>query len=126
MDVGTWKFLLKVIKKLGIDGMSSEESDDDGMFRVCLVPWRRDIAEYLQIIDNERSLNRKQFPRQGSKAVIRKREANAPKSKRKATPGLPRSFYDNKWLEEQGEEFVDVLETSEDEKWVWPSIKVTA
>lgn len=124
VDAEAWRLLLWVIERFGVDGMSSDESmDEGGVLQVCALPWRRNIEEYLKIIDDERSLNLKRYPRQGSKAMVRKRTADAPRSSRKATPRLPLSFYDEGWLHRQDEGVIDELDAS-DEEWMWPTIKV--
>ncbi|KAF8591802.1 hypothetical protein K439DRAFT_1326519 [Ramaria rubella] len=54
-DLPIWKWLEKLIKHLGADGMSSEESGNEGdmedVLRMKAVPWCRDLENKLSIID---------------------------------------------------------------------------
>ncbi|KAG8212870.1 hypothetical protein J3R82DRAFT_11198, partial [Butyriboletus roseoflavus] len=53
-DARAWRFLHDTVKTLGTDGMSSEESGKDDMepvFFTSVMPWQRDIARELRLID---------------------------------------------------------------------------
>ncbi|KIM55528.1 hypothetical protein SCLCIDRAFT_30313 [Scleroderma citrinum Foug A] len=50
-----WKWLSDMVTTLGVDGMSSEESDEEdftSVFHVRMMPWRQDLSHELQIIDS--------------------------------------------------------------------------
>lgn len=91
-----WKWLSEVVKELGPDGMSSDESDEEDLmpvFRVKPMPWRRDISKELQIIDS----HSKKGVSMGPKAAKRVKALRST-SNRKAAEGLPKSFYHDDWL----------------------------
>jgi len=100
-DLVIWQWLLGLVETLGIDGMSSEESEGDDdteiTFHVKTLPWRRNITEELQIIDNMRLLEKGIFAPQGSKPVKRL-QGTSVVSTREAAMGLPRTLYDESWL----------------------------
>jgi hypothetical protein len=87
----------------GQDGMSSDETDYEGLevvYRVRILPWRRDVTGYLDIIDRERKLpDQMVYSRAGSKPTKRVRADHHPESTRKAPKGLPSTLYDRGWLE---------------------------
>ncbi|KAG1726121.1 hypothetical protein EDD22DRAFT_740635, partial [Suillus occidentalis] len=60
-DLPAWQWLQKLIKTLGDDGMSSEESDIENdvecVLRVKNMTWRRGIERELSVIDNQRVLD---------------------------------------------------------------------
>ena len=94
------------METLGKDGMSSDESEDDGEvasmrneYRVKRMPWRRNITKELQILDGERIQDKMIFHRKGSKPAPRIRSPDAPLSSREALAKLPRSFYDDQWFD---------------------------
>src|ERR1700722_4167495 len=56
-DLEVWKWFTSILEYLGPDGMSSDESSMEGVetvYRVKRLPWRRDIAGYMDIIDGQR------------------------------------------------------------------------
>jgi len=55
-DLHLWKWLESVLEHLGTDGMSSDESsteDFETVYRVKNMPWRRDIADCMDIVDRQ-------------------------------------------------------------------------
>ena len=71
-----WRWLHDVVKKLGLDGMSSEESEGESeelqpSLKVKTMPWRRDISHELVIVDKQRKVNLGIFHNQGSKPMVR-------------------------------------------------------
>jgi hypothetical protein len=97
-----WKWLHEMLCTLGHDGMSSDESDagdsvDDG-YKVKVLSWRRNIDKELEIIDSARKDESSRFAKQGSKPVKRVRGEDCPISTREPVGGLPKAFYDKKWL----------------------------
>ncbi|KAG2748519.1 hypothetical protein P692DRAFT_201684653, partial [Suillus brevipes Sb2] len=57
-DLPTWEWLQKLIKTLGDDGMSSEESDVENNVEMVLwvknMSWRHEVERELNIIDHQR------------------------------------------------------------------------
>jgi hypothetical protein len=104
-DLRIWKWLLKLVKQLGPEGMSSEESDDQNdtevVFRVKRLPWRRDITKELSLIDAIRLKEKGIFAPQGSKPVKRIHGGERLVSIREAPGFLPRELYNEDWLKEQ-------------------------
>jgi hypothetical protein len=104
-EIVLWQWLLKLVETLGVDGMSSEESDDEsGMeirFHVKRLPWRRDLTKELGLIDEVRMRQEGIFGRQGSKPVKRIRENVRRVSTRRAARSLPKALYNQEWLEAQ-------------------------
>jgi hypothetical protein len=98
-----WKWLSEVLKQLGHDGMSSDDSeiedDMDVILRVKRLPWRRDISKELEYIDSQRILETNPFSRKGARPMKRRRGEGV--STRAAMEGLPAIFYDQQWLREQ-------------------------
>ena len=121
-----YKWLQKVIQTYGVDGMSSEESDNDGddiipTLRVKVMPWRRSIDNELEIIDKQRK-KVEAFHNQGSRPMKReRRHAGDVQSTRPPVPDLPRSFYRREWLASLGEDELVALGISE-EDFPWLNI----
>ncbi|KAG6372665.1 hypothetical protein JVT61DRAFT_7421 [Boletus reticuloceps] len=109
-DTCAWRFLYSVVRTLGSDGMSSDESGEDDMepiFFTSLMPWRRDMAKELRIIDTTRSPTTK-----GVKAAKCIKSTNV--MSRTPVKGLPTQFYEPVWLAQNQkmatEEFFEWLE----------------
>ena len=84
-----------MVTTLGVDGMSSEESDEEdftSVFCVRMMPWRRDLSHELQIIDSYSKGDVLQGPK--SARHIR----GLTQLTHKAVEGLPKSLYDGDWL----------------------------
>ena len=83
-DLAIWEWLQELVCSLGVDGMSSDESEDDDdteiLYRVKSMPWRRDIRKELDIIDAIRVKEKGMFSRQGSKPAKRIRVDEPPVS----------------------------------------------
>jgi len=64
-DLLSWKWLQRLIKTLGEDGMSSEESSVENsvtnVLRVKNMDWRRNIEKELEIIDLQRVIDKDIF-----------------------------------------------------------------
>ncbi|KAF9236395.1 hypothetical protein BU15DRAFT_63992 [Melanogaster broomeanus] len=89
-DALAWEFLNQVITTLGSDGMSSDESGQEDMepvFFTRVMPWRRDIAKELKIIDTPRYLDSDILSPQGAKLAKHIRSTNS--TSRKAVQELP-------------------------------------
>ncbi|KAG6373934.1 hypothetical protein JVT61DRAFT_6096 [Boletus reticuloceps] len=93
-DMCAWRFLYGVVRTLGSDGMSSDESGEDDMeliFFTSLMPWQRDMAKELRIIDTSCSPTTK-----GAKAAKCIKSTNV--TLRTPVKGLPMQFYKPVWL----------------------------
>jgi hypothetical protein len=114
-DVKIWEWLLQLIQYLGADGMSSEESgvevNDEGIaqkvYRVKIMPWRRNINQELAIIDKARLQDKDLYSEAGAKPVPRKRSEQNEASSRQPVCDLPRSFYDDSWFDRLNANFRD-------------------
>ena len=114
-DVKIWEWLLQLIQYLGVDGMSSEESgvevNDEGIaqkvYRVKIMPWRRNINQELAIIDKARLQDKDLYSEAGAKPVPRKRSEQNEASSRQPVCDLPWSFYDDSWFDRLNTNFRD-------------------
>lgn len=104
-----WKFLNSLLEELGPDGMSSDESTDEHNVRhpgtVCVkvMPWRRDVAHYMDLVDYERNADGKLRDRRGAVPIKRYRNPEYLKSLRSPPLGLPEVIYDREWFEGLGD-----------------------
>ena len=124
-DVSAWQWMEQVLRHLGEDGMSSDESDVEGelnttVFRVKTMPWRRNIDGELNIIDKQRLKDKDIFSPRGSRPAPRIRHHRNPPSDRRHVSNLPREFYDNDWFEEKtpDEKRFTVDPSKEKFKWI--------
>jgi len=97
-----WDFLFKATRFLRCEGMSSDESGQEGLgppYYVRAREWRsRELLPYLQLIDKDRSqTNAYGNIRPGNPARERTQVAAATVSKHRAIPELPLNFYDKTW-----------------------------
>ncbi|KAG6372744.1 hypothetical protein JVT61DRAFT_7138 [Boletus reticuloceps] len=127
-DVAVWEWLSCLIKTLGEDGMSSEESAVENqiehVLRVKQMEWRRCINHELDIIDTQRLLDDDIFARQGAKPVKRIRAHDNPESSRDALFGLPMAFYDGAWVAGLSQRQLDALNVSWD-TFEWMKVATT-
>lgn len=102
-DLEFWKWALEVIRRLGAEGMSSDEtanelnSGHDHIYRVKIMVWRRRMEDVLKIIDGSRHAGNGIFSLCGSTGLHRTRsspeEPNAwPRSRRPPLESLPYVF----------------------------------
>src|ERR1700690_1697220 len=99
-DVKIWEWLLQLIQYLGADGMSSEESgvevNDEGIaqkvYRVKIMPWRRNINQELAIIDKARLQDKDLYSEAGAKPVPRKSSEQNEASSSQPVCDLPSPF----------------------------------
>jgi hypothetical protein len=98
--VNQWKYLLALFKKLGPEGVSSDESGVDGdgneVAYVKCLPWRPDIEEHIRRVDYRGRPRMK-----GAKPMRRVREKARVESKRDAYVGRAAALYDRTWLGKQ-------------------------
>jgi hypothetical protein len=102
-QVKAWQWLKKLIKTLTHDGMSSDESEQEGLeltYSTKTLPWRPDIRKELEKIDAVRMDQPTAYSSKGSKPVRRHWDERNPISTRQAVKGLPRNLYDEDWFEE--------------------------
>lgn len=121
-DLKIWKWLHTLLKHLGTDGMSSEESSIEGLekvYRVNTLPWRRDLDKYLDLIDNERGVADHKFAEAGSKPIRRIRHSGNQVSSRKPACGLPKNLYDKKWLDDIEGEYPELTLNVSAEQFEW-------
>ena len=97
-DLAVWKWLLDLVKWYGAEGMSSDESSVEGMqtvYRVKILVWRRNIEEYLKLIDNQRMHVGQQVRHTSGKTPTpRIRTGDLLKSTHDPVVGLPAELYD--------------------------------
>ena len=106
-EQGYWTTAREVIRILGEDGMSSDESaSEDGVFvfRGHALEWRRNLDRLMGTIDAARD---KVFTTRGTRPYIRKRpnrnvalgpNGGTLRSTRKPKRGLPKALYDPNWF----------------------------
>ncbi|KAF8221025.1 hypothetical protein L208DRAFT_1330472, partial [Tricholoma matsutake] len=71
-DISAWQWMERLLRHLGKDGMSSDESDIEGeldttVFCVKMMPWRHNIDKELDIIDKQWVKDKDLFSPRGSK-----------------------------------------------------------
>lgn len=112
---------LDLLECLGVDGMSSDESDGEEtgpdtpgrIFRVRKPVWRAQIVgRWLQAFDSVH-LKRRQVAqdKRGCYPRVRVRSSSAFSSSRSFVAGLPSNAYDQSWMVRQSQ--VDVRATEE-------------
>ena len=96
-----WKDHLTVIETLGIEGQSSDETDeeDPNVYNVRILPWRsKELVKKVAITDKARNTtNGYGNPRPGNRPRTRKRRKDAKESHRKPPRGKPLNYYDKDW-----------------------------
>ncbi|KAI6111068.1 hypothetical protein F5141DRAFT_1063451 [Pisolithus sp. B1] len=126
-DLGSWKWLQRLINTLGEHGMSSEESSVENgienVLRVKKLEWWRNIDKELEIVDLQRVLDKDIFCSQGSKPLPRKHAPDNPISSRVPVVGLPMALYDDTWILQLMERWRESLEIS---KAPFPWMKLVA
>jgi hypothetical protein len=97
-----WDFLFAATRLLRSEGMSSDESGQEGsgpLYYIKTRDWRnKDLIPYLQMIDRDKPrINAYGNKRPGNPPRDRQRISAASNSNRKAIPDLPINFYDKTW-----------------------------
>ena len=95
-----------MVEKLGIEGMSSDESDPGEGRIVHAKPWiSREVQDLLEFIDaNKKTTNELGNLLPGAPAVSRtRRRTQPPLSARRALEGLPKNFYDPVFVLNEGD-----------------------
>jgi hypothetical protein len=107
-DTPIWKWLRQLIKTLGEDGTSSDESEVDEetgftIYRVHKMPWRRNIDFEISTIDRLRLKDKELFSNKGSKPSPRTRSTRNQDSTRMPPKGLPKALYNSEWIASRGD-----------------------
>ena len=126
-NLPSWKWLQHLIKTLGEDGMSSEESSvENGVTNILQVKnmdWRRNIKKELEIIDLQRVIDKDIFSPQGSRPLPRKHALDNPVMSRDPGMGLPKALYNGLWMSELNEQHKELLKIL-GEKFPWMKVVV--
>ena len=117
-EIKIWEWLKKVLDFLGVDGMSSEESEEENnrtVFRVKIMYWRRDMVKYLDLIDAQRQQVPGLFSNAGSKGVDKRRGRGSGFliSERNPVKKLALTLYDERWFESVGQQGQLMLKVSQ-------------
>jgi len=122
-DLGVWKWLLELLQRYGSDGMSSDDTDTGDSigttYRVKILLWRRNVDEYVQMINDERKMLADVFSASGAKPVTRVRSPENTKSDRGPPTELPTALFDPDWLEEVDEDYRKITLTVSEEDFPW-------
>ncbi|KAK7056786.1 hypothetical protein VNI00_002503 [Paramarasmius palmivorus] len=123
-----WIMIAEMIEKIGADGMSSDESEDEDsgpngtVATVRSMPWRSpEVTRSLRRTDdhaNRKSAYGNQAP--GNKPHVRRRFRHAQPSRRAAVSNLPLNFYDPQWLRDLPDVlYMDLAPEAEAELPTW-------
>ncbi|KIJ33678.1 hypothetical protein M422DRAFT_264296 [Sphaerobolus stellatus SS14] len=89
-----------VLQQLGIDGMSSEDTDSSNVIQtiycVKIMEWRHNIDYELDLIEQKQLVDDEIYCPQGSKPAHQRQLNNNHTSARDPVLGLPRYFYNGK------------------------------
>lgn len=139
-DLVFWKWALGVIKRLGSEGMSSEESDHDALsdqkiYRIKIVAWRKRIDSLLADIDSVRGADNHIFSSRGSLGVKKVRpppeeyfdtttacprsDSAWPVTSRDPMAQLPYVFYDDRWFRQVDSEIRQATLQVSAEEFQW-------
>ena len=121
-DLYIWQWLLGLLQQYGSDGMSSDKTDTDASgttYQIKILVWRRNVDEYVQMIDNEKKLSADIFPGSGAKPTTRIRSPSNPKSTRLPPSELPMALFDPNWLEEVDDDYHQVTLNVSKEDFAW-------
>lgn len=121
-DTHIWEWLGRLLQKLTANGMSSDDTDVgiSKKFRVKVLIWRRDMDDYLDLIDRQRMEGAGYAPG-GSTPNTRLRYGKRAESTRNAPTELPESLYDQGWLESTDEGYRELTLSVSREEFEWVS-----
>lgn len=126
-DLKIWKWLLELVRTLGTDGMSSEDTDHEGgytVYRVKHLGWRRKMEDYLDLIDAERQVPDGKYSRAGSDSRRRIRDDHNDNSDRKPAKCLPINLYNQDWIADQDEDYLNLeLQVAKEMTWMTFSVE---
>ena len=108
-DLQIWQWLEKLLQWLTVDGMSSEDTDVgiDRKYHVKILLWRREMDEYLNLIDNQWHHDAG-YSQAGSKPIRRLRHLHTLPLTRNPPKGLPETLYDQRWLADADSDYQEV------------------
>jgi hypothetical protein len=122
-----------VIENLGLDGTSSDETDTEKIgrmsatvYKVKVLPWRRDMEKMLKTIDQRRFLPNSGYRPQGQGPAFRERRVSTPgastgrwpESLRAPPGGLPEAYFSTAYLEGlDSDDRDDLLICEENVQW---------
>ncbi len=98
------------------DATEFEQETMQRVFRVKVLFWRRDISEYLTMIDSLRD-DPEIFSTRGSRGVRRLEKRD--QSRRSPLKGLPRVLYDDAWFDEVDERRRSLMLRVSKEEFKW-------
>ncbi|CAG8605338.1 15219_t:CDS:2 [Acaulospora colombiana] len=119
---------ITMVKSLGVDGVSSEESDgesesgSDRIFKIKRLSWRSpDLTTFLRRIDELPLKKRGKRPLYQRRLRRRRVVADINSEGRDAVPSLPSNLYRTEWLQSLNERARKKLDTQKD-AFVFPRI----
>ncbi|KIM72547.1 hypothetical protein PILCRDRAFT_16039 [Piloderma croceum F 1598] len=102
--------------------MSSDDTDTDGtgtIYWVKILVWRRNIDQYVQMIDDERRWSADIFSGSRAKSVTCVQSPENPKSSRQPPGELPATLFNANWLEDNDDYCQIMLDVSKDDfPWI--------
>jgi hypothetical protein len=118
-DLWAWKWLKELLRNLGEQGMSSDETEVDNQgrtyFSIKKLPWRARVECQLKMIDDRRMQERSELNRKGAVPTTRLRTNNAVASERSPPQKRPKGVFDKHWLQECPVQDVRKLRISNEE-----------
>ena len=96
-----WKDHLDIVEMLGVEGQSSDETDeeDPNIYNIRILPWRnKELVKKVAMTDEAKNTtNAYGNPRPGNRPRVRKWRRDAKPSQRKAPRGKPLNYYNQEW-----------------------------
>lgn len=111
-----------MIKDLGPDGMSSDESEIDEhtgreILHVSQMTWRRKVDREMDLVDRQRMTDMELFSKKGAKPATRVRDGK--ETRRNPVEGLSKAFYEKTWLAAKSEAFLKKFSIAKKQvKWL--------
>lgn len=133
-----WTEFIKILEKLGKDGMSSDKSTDEEdthhpCYHVSLLPWKRDFNVVMEAIDVERLGEQSGYSKRGSVPTKHFRQkhtlahsegggassATIHISHHPPVTKLPAVFYNKEWISMRSEEYIDGVLCPLEQAYEW-------
>lgn len=96
-----WQDHLDIVETLGVEGQSSDETDDEdpNVYNVRILPWRnKELVRKVSMNDQAKNTtNAYGNQRSGNRPRVRKRRRDARPSQRKPPRGKPLNYYNQEW-----------------------------
>jgi len=96
-----WKDHLDIVEMLGVEGQSSDETDeeDPNIYNIRILPWRnKELVKKVAMTDEAKNTtNTYGNLRPGNRPRVRKWRRDAKPSQRKAPRGKPLNYYNQEW-----------------------------